>query len=168
MPSHGWGHPRHTTLPARPYPQPRIIFRPLHQTRSHRVLPEILNLLFQALVRSQHMIERLFLPHRSATFQQFIDPMSRRAFQTLHDLRERKRPTILIAQTLQQQMNVIGHDHDSQQMNTFFTQAMPKNQVTRFRYQDERAARTERNEEILVVLLQMRKPSAISILRRRR
>jgi len=45
-------------------PQPAIILRPGHQTRLHWILPNVFTFLPQTLVRTQHMVERLFFPNR--------------------------------------------------------------------------------------------------------
>src|SRR5258708_7520821 len=47
-------------------PEPRIIFGPLNQASANGVLANVLQLRFEALLRSGDVIERFFLPDRAA------------------------------------------------------------------------------------------------------
>jgi len=71
------------------------------------------------------MIEGFLLPNRPGAVKQPIDAMRGRAFQTLQNIYERKRPTRVIPQGSHRKMNMVRH-HSSEQLNSLFSQTMLK------------------------------------------
>src|ERR1700746_3683524 len=53
--------------------EPPIVLRFLHQSRFHRILPDVFTFLSQTLIRPQHMIERLFLPNWTRVVEKLVD-----------------------------------------------------------------------------------------------
>ena len=65
---------------------------------------------------------------------------------------------------------MIRHDHSGIEPNSVFmlAQAVPKNQVTSRPRQRHLRSRAERDEQVAISLLQMRKPPPIPIFRQKR
>src|ERR1700677_2438191 len=64
----------------RPTPEPGIILRLRRQAPAYRVLADVLQLLLQASIAAQGMVERLLLPDRTRHSQYLIHAASRDAF----------------------------------------------------------------------------------------
>jgi hypothetical protein len=136
-------------LPESIGPQPSIFLRSLDQPRAHRVLPNVLAFRFPTLIRSQHMIKRLLLPHRPLASQQPIHAMSRSAFQAMHDVNQTERPPASIAQRPKQQMNMIRHHDGGRQLDalSMIVQTMLQDEIaSRFR-QNPSPKRSKCNEQ---------------------
>jgi hypothetical protein len=160
-------------------PQPPIVLRPPHQFSSHWILPNVFRLFLQALTRPQHMIKRFLFPHRAAAAEPFIDAVRRSAFHALQNIHQGNRPSIGIAKRLQQQMHVIWHDHNRVETNSWrrcragapargLQTAFPETVFEHHlpcRVRQLPTCRTKSNKQIRIRLLQMRKPSSITILR---
>jgi hypothetical protein len=99
-------------------PQPRIIFRLLHQTFCYWILADIADRLPQAFFSSQYVIEGFILPNRSASSAEFVDAARRAARDGLQNFRQGKSPAIPIAQSCKEQVSVIRHHDCGMQMNS--------------------------------------------------
>ena len=148
------------------HPQPAIILRPPHQPSPDRILPNICAFFPKTLIRSQHMVKRLFLPNRPRTILQLIYPVGSSTLQALQNVNQRKRPAIAISKSRKQQMNMIRHDDSGMQMNPppMFAKAVVQHQISSLRRQNQRSTGTECHKKIGVRLLQMRQPPTILVL----
>jgi hypothetical protein len=149
-----------------PNPQPPIVFRSRHQPTAHRILPNIFQLLLKALVRSQYVIKRLFLPYRPRSSQRPIQAVRGRPFNRLNNLNRTDQIAVRIAKRRQQKMRVVRHDHD--RMNHCFCsvimQAMPQHDIARRVRQPIETAAAKRDKQSPIVFLIVRKPPPILVL----
>ena len=128
------------------------------------------------------MIERFLFPQRTRLAKHSIDPMSSRTFEALKYVYERERPAIFIAQRLHEYVDVVGHDYDGMQLDpnwwlcgagalarevrdSAFSQTMREHEGSRLLWQSHPAERAERDEQIRIALLNMRKSAAVTVLR---
>jgi hypothetical protein len=94
-----------------PFPHPAIFTRGLDQSRPHRILEDIIGLLFQTVIRSQDMIEEFLLLDWTMPVEKLVDSPSRYSLNGMHDLRQAEVPSIQIPDRTQQEVGVIWH-HD--------------------------------------------------------
>src|SRR5207237_10766826 len=73
--------PTHTFLPTRSYPEPAIVFWFPHQTTSHWILPNILQLFLQTLLGTQDMIEGFLLPDWAGSGANLVGRSDRRSLE---------------------------------------------------------------------------------------
>ena len=81
--------------------------------------------------------------------KKFVDAVCGSALQTLHDFKQRERPAGFTLQCCQQEVDVIGHHHRGEQIDSFpvLSENMFQNKVACFIGQDERTACTEGYEQ---------------------
>jgi hypothetical protein len=114
------------------------------------------------------MIERLFLPDRPGNVQKFVDAVSRGTFHALENVDQRKWPALRITPRRQQYVNVIGHHHGRIESNPLlvFAPAVRQHQISGRRGQRRQPCGAERDKQITVCTLQVRKPPTIPVLRK--
>src|SRR5271165_2435201 len=183
--SRGRRRPRHTAPlfsdQIRIHPQPTIILRLCDQAGLHRILPNVLAFLLQALIRPQDMIKRFLLPNRTRGMKELVNPMSRSALQTLQDVHEGEGIAIPIAQRRKQQMNVIRHDDNCMKVNSrrwwwcgagarvrdwpkaTLPQTVFEHKIASAIRQDQARTSTESDEQRRIGLLQVREATAIAV-----
>ena len=133
------------------------------------------------------MIERLLFPQRPGFANQLVDAVSSGAFETLKYVDERKGPSIFIAQRLYEYVDVVGHYHDSMQLNSSsgsnrgrgrprhtiarkgnnsaFPQTMCQHDIPSGVRQNLSCTSAERDEQIGIGFLNMRESAAVVVLR---
>jgi hypothetical protein len=79
-------------------PQPLIIFWPLYQTFSHRVLPDVVDRFLQTFIAPQNMIEGFVLPHGSGSPRLLVNAACSGSLDGTQDFRESEGPPCFIAQ----------------------------------------------------------------------
>jgi hypothetical protein len=146
------------------HPQPPIVLRPSHQPPPHRILPNVFQFLRETFFRPQHVIKRLFLPHRPRPSQRPIQAVCGSRFNPLQNLHQAIEIAIRIPQRTEQKMHMVRHNHDrmNRSLSSLIMQTMPKHYVPdRFRQWIEATAK--RNKHSPIILLTMRKPPTISV-----
>ena len=147
-------------------PQPPIILRFLNQPSAHRILPNIEKLLFEALIRPQHVIEGFFLPRRPRSPERSVHRVGGRSFDSLQDLNHTVCDTAIVAERCQEQMNVVRHDHHG--MNLCLRSVIVKTVLQHKmagRFRNRVAAQgAERYKDGPVFLLVVRQASPVAVL----
>ncbi len=148
-----------------PNPQPAIVFWPSHQPAPHRILPNVFHFFFEALLRPQNMIKRLFLPRRPRPSQRPVQAMRGRRFNTLQNLNQAIKIPVQVAKRCQQKMYMVRHNHDrmNRSLRPSIMQTMPQYNVSdHLRQRIEAAAK--RDEHLPLVLLIVWQPPPILVL----
>jgi hypothetical protein len=92
-------------------PQPRVVFRLLHQSTAHRILPKVFQFLLETFLGSEHVVKGLFLPDRAASAQELINASGRGSLEQLQNKGQRERLALFVAQRRKQEMYMIRHHH---------------------------------------------------------
>jgi hypothetical protein len=111
------------------------------------------------------MVKRLLLPNRPLVMKKLVDAMGCSTLEALHDLRQTKGPAILVFQRREKQMNMVGHDHGSNQIDSssMFPPTVLHHQVASLCRQDQGTTSPKGEEKRGVWFLQMREPTAVRI-----
>lgn len=146
-------------------PIPRIIFDPIDQASSYRILKNVRSLLIHVFAAAQDSIEGFSLPNLSAASESFIDLMSSGTLYRTYYLGYRERFATLIDHRFEQKVNVIGHDNTAKQVcaKLIFMKAAREDDIARFGWEGPTLIGAEGHEQQLAVTLQMRQVAPILI-----
>jgi len=147
-------------------PNPGILALAPHQPSAHWILANVIHTIDQAVVGSQHMIRKLLLPNWTRSIESYIDLPRSSAFDGLHNLRQAVAPAILPAQWRVNQMNMIRHNDGGMEIEflCMLVQAALENNIPSERRKVPTAVGVERDEQGVIVLLEMRKTTAVIII----
>src|SRR5581483_3637677 len=98
------------------YPQPLVLFITFNQPSPDRILSDVFDLFFQYFVRSNDVIERFLLPHRSRTPNNPIYIPCRRSLDSLQNVSQPVHISSFIAERSHKQMHMFWHDDGRMQL----------------------------------------------------